>query len=266
VNSDGLLEGLEGWRFIEWSKASDFTLDVNYPTNMLFAGMLESASRLYERADWRDRAAKMREVIGKQSFTGEWFVDNALRDKNTGKLTVTANRSEACQYYAFFFEFASPKTHTELWQRMRDEFGPQRKQTGAHPEIHPANAFIGNYLRLDVLSRYGQHRQVIDEIRGYFLKMADTTGTLWEHDGTYASCNHGFASHVVRWILRDFVGLYEVDSPDRRISLREPEALSDWASVSLPVAGGQLTIDRRREGEKVHFDVSMPEGYRRIDL
>jgi alpha-L-rhamnosidase len=266
TNSDGLLEGLEGWRFIEWSKASDFTLDVNYPTNMLFAGMLESASRLYGRADWRARAAKMRQEIEKQSFNGEWFIDNALGDKATGRLAVTTNRSEACQYYAFFFDFATPTTLSLLWHRLRDEFGPQRKQTGAHPEIHPANAFIGNYLRLDVLSRYGQHQQVIDEIRSYFLKMADTTGTLWENDGTYASCNHGFASHVVRWILRDLIGLCDVDQVNRRISLREPMSMNGWATIELPVAGGQLTVDLRSEGEKRHFDVSLPDGFRRIDF
>ena len=266
INADGLLEGLEGWHFIEWSKASDFTLDVNYPTNMLFAGMLEAAARLYGNAEWRNRAARMRKTVGEQSWTGEWFVDNVLRDKATGKLAVTNNRSEACQYYAFFFNFASPTSHPQLWQRLRDEFGPDRKQTGKHPEIHPANAFIGNYLRLDVLSRYGQSQQVIDEIRGYFLKMADLTGTLWENDGTYASCNHGFASHVVRWILRDYVGLSEIDATDRRVSLRVPEASTGWASVALPVPGGQLAIDWRREGEKLRFDVSMPGGYRRIDL
>jgi alpha-L-rhamnosidase len=266
VNADGLLEGLEGWRFIEWSKASDFTLDVNYPTNMLFAGMLESAARLYGRGDWRDRAAKMRQAIAEQSFDGEWFVDNAVRDKATGKLAITTNRSEACQYYAFFFDIASPQTHHVLWDRLRDEFGPQRKQTGAHPEIHFANAFIGNYLRLDVLSRFGQHQQVIDEIRGYFLKMADTTGTLWENDGTYASCNHGFASHVVRWILCDFVGVYEIDAVGRRVTLREPKSSSGWATLSLPVADGQVAVDWRREVEKMRLDVSLPAEFRRIDL
>ena len=31
--------------------------------------------------------------------------------------------------------------------------------------------------------------------------MAQKTGTLWENDGDYASCNHGFASHVAVWLL-----------------------------------------------------------------
>jgi len=30
--------------------------------------------------------------------------------------------------------------------------------------------------------------------------MADRTGTLWEHASVNASCNHGFASHVIYWM------------------------------------------------------------------
>ena len=56
--------------------------------------------------------------------------------------------------------------------------------------------FIGNLLRLILLERYGRNAQVSREIRGYYLKMAETTGTLWEHDQPHASCNHGFASYL----------------------------------------------------------------------
>ena len=48
--------------------------------------------------------------------------------------------------------------------------------------------------------RYGYRDAVLKNIRGYFLNMARKTGTLWENDGDYASCNHGFASHVIYWL------------------------------------------------------------------
>jgi alpha-L-rhamnosidase len=41
-----------------------------------------------------------------------------------------------------------------------------------------------------------------EDIRGFFLPMAEKTGTLWEHMNTTASCNHGFASHVLVWLDR----------------------------------------------------------------
>lgn len=39
-----------------------------------------------------------------------------------------------------------------------------------------------------------------EDICGYFDYMANLTGTLWEHKDIKASCNHGFASHVLVWL------------------------------------------------------------------
>ena len=116
-------------------------------------------------------------------------------------LERTANTTEVCQYYAFFFGIATPQSHPELFKVLCEKFGPQRKQTGAYPEVAFANAFIGNYLRLEILFREGLYTQVLEEIKGYFTGMADRTGTLWEHDQEKASCNHGFASHIAYWLL-----------------------------------------------------------------
>lgn len=261
VNADGLLENLQGWRFIEWSKANDFVDGVNYPTNMLFAAMLEAAGRLYGQAAWLDRAAAMRRKILQQSYDGQWFVDQALRDAATGTLTRTENRTEVCQYYAFFFNMATPQTHRDLWRRLHAEFGPDRKQTRAHEQIHFANAFIGNYLRLELLSRYGLRQQLIREVGGYFLKMADTTGTLWENDNTGASCNHGFASYVSQWLLRDLLGIEKIDHLAKKITLRFAPHTVQWAQTNLPLPKGRLSVRWRHEGEKFIPDVFVPAGY-----
>ena len=194
LNEFGLLEKLPKWVFIEWSKANDFVQDVSFPSNMLYCGMLRTVGKLYSDTALIAQADAVCEEIRRMSFDGEFFIDNAIREAD-GKLQVTGNRSETCQYYAFFFEVATPATHPALWQRLTKEFGPHRTELGLWPQIHPSNAFIGNYLRLDTLVRYGLHDQLMDEMRGYFEHMADTTGTLWEHTDTQASCNHGFASY-----------------------------------------------------------------------
>ena len=132
-----------------------------------------------------------------------FFCDNANRVD--GKLILSGERTEACQYYAFFCDVATPKTDEWLWKTLVEDFGYDRAQTGKYKEIYPANAFIGNYLRLDLLCRYGYFDELYDNIKGYFTYMADKTGTLWENIGDYASCNHGFASHVIYWM--DKLGL-----------------------------------------------------------
>jgi alpha-L-rhamnosidase len=258
-NGDGLLERLPSWVFVEWSKANEFVQDVNYPSNMLYARMLEATARLYDLPDLAHDAEQMRAVIRRQSFDGDFFVDNALRQD--GRLQVTRNRSEVCQYFAFYFGVATPASHPQLWETLVRDFGPQRRQTQAFPEIHSANQFVGNVLRLELLSRIGRCQQVADEAFGYWLFMADKTGTLWENDGDYASCNHGFASHAVRVLNRDVLGLARLDTVRREIHLRFTEVHLDWCEGSLPTPDGSVALRWRRDGERLRYKLSAPAGY-----
>jgi len=200
-NADGLLERLPRWVFVEWSQANKLVQDVNYPSNMTWAETLDAMDRLYGMPELAAEAKRVRETVRKQSWTGEWFCDNAVRQKD-GTLKLSGECTEACQYYAFLFKTATPELYPELWRRLTTDFGPQRPETKAWPKIWPANAFIGNYVRLEMLARAGRGDLVVKEIRGYFLKMAEATGTLWENDTTCASCNHGFASYVAALLER----------------------------------------------------------------
>jgi alpha-L-rhamnosidase len=190
-----LLENLEGWVFVEWSHANDLTDGINFPSNMLYAGALESLGILYSDQNLVDKACRIRKVILGLSNSKTLFFDRAIR-KN-GVIEVINESTEVCQYYAFFFKVATPITHPKLWRILVNEFGPKRKNSNNYPQVAFANAFFGLYLRLDILSTYGLHGKSICEIEEYFLAMADLTGTLWEHDSPLASCNHGFASYIL---------------------------------------------------------------------
>ena len=208
-NGDGLLEKLERWVFVEWSKANELVQDISYPTNMLYAYMLEAAAELYGEEELLAKAANIKKKINEQAIMPDGFYcDNAVYGED-GKAHLSGECTEACQYYAFFCGVATPEGNPVLWERLLNDFGPYRVKKGEWPNladdakwkhIYPANAFIGNYLRLDLLCRYGEHEKLLENIRGYFLKMAELTGTLWENDTPTASCNHGFASHVVYWM------------------------------------------------------------------
>jgi alpha-L-rhamnosidase len=259
-NEDGLLEKLESWVFVEWSKANEFVQDVNYPSNMLYAGALGAASRIYDLPELGEKADRIRDTVRKQSFDGEFFVDHAVR--RNGVLHVTSDRSEVCQYFAFFFGVASRDTHTKLWETLRDKFGPQRKQTKAHWDVHVANSFIGNVLRLELLSEAGLSQQILDESTAYLLYMADRTGTLWENDGAYASCNHGFASHVVHSLYRDVLGIWQIDSADKVVYLRFGDAQLSHCQGTIPTCDGEVRLEWSRQGDTIRYAVECPEAYR----
>jgi len=258
-NQDGLLEKLDGWVFVEWSKANSLVQDLSYPSNMLYAKMLTAAGSMYQNPDLIKEAQMIKEVIRRQSFDGEFFVDNAIRQN--GKLVVTDNHTEICQYAAFYFDIATPRTHPVLWQRLHTDFGPQRPQTKAFAHVHPANAFIGNYLRLELLSRHGLNGQLTEEIAGYFLYMADKTGTLWENISTTASCNHGFASHTAHCLYRDTLGLYALSHQTKTVTLRFADVGLDWCQGTLPTPDGPVKLSWRIEEDTIAYNLDVPAGY-----
>ena len=204
-NEYGLIEDMPGWVFVEWSRANDkdVVCGVNFPTNMLYCGAMEAAARIYGDDTLLEKAAKLRGVIRDMAFNGKYFVDNAVR--KDGRLVLTQTTTEVCQYYAFYFDVATPELHPGLWDTFLHKFGPHRKENNPCPDVPFANAFVGNYLRLDILMREGLYAQLLDEIAGYFDYMALQTGTLWENDTSHASCCHGFASHAAVWLL----GMYD---------------------------------------------------------
>lgn len=203
-NENGMLENLQGWNFIEWSRANDPDLvnGVNFPTNMLYMRMLKCVSALYKDLILERKADRLRKNIRKRSINGMFYTDNEHRDKN--QLVNPGICTEVCQYYAFFTGVATVKEDSELWKIMKNKFGPIRSTINDYPEIAGTNVFIGKYLRIELLYRQGLFEEVIKEIKEVFLGMAKETGTLWEHTLPTASCNHGFASYVLYWLAGIF--------------------------------------------------------------
>ena len=201
-NEYGLLEDLESWVFVEWSVANDaeYVRGVNFPSNMLYARALIAAGRLYGMPELCREGERMRATIKELSYNGKFFADNATRQD--GVLVRRDDHiSETCQYYALWMGLECDEAHVRM---MTEEFGPKR--TDAYPEVGRSNMFIGNYLRFFWLCDRGEYGRVLDECVDYFSRMANLTGTLWEHDRPTASCNHGFTSVAAVILLRCLIG------------------------------------------------------------
>ncbi|GBG05971.1 hypothetical protein PAT3040_00460 [Paenibacillus agaridevorans] len=258
-NEYGLLENLESWVFVEWSKANELVQDVNFPTNMLYAGALDAAGRLYDNPELRNQASRLRETIRRFSFDGRFFNDNAVRVD--GELKLTGEKTEVCQYYAFTFDIANPESHPELWRILADRFGPRRAERGDFLEVAPANAFIGNYLRLDLFSRYGEGIKLLDELSGYFSHMAEATGTLWENIDVRASCNHGFASYVTYWLYKEALGIRSIDHRNKHAIVQFSNVDLEWCQGSLPCGNGIMELSWRKVGQSVAYEIGGNHDY-----
>ena len=242
VNEQGLLENLENWVFVEWSKANDeeFTKGVNYPSNMLYAMALECVAKTYGMEEYRQKAEHIKEVIRKDAFNGEFFEDNRVREN--GELVLKGHCSETCQYYAFFTGVATKERYPRLYKTLINEFGTERNQETTYPEVHKANAFIGNYLRFMMLVENGDKHRIANECENYFYKMAKATGTLWEKDNILASLNHGFASYAANLIV-DYLTGYRGRQGNRLLFSKS--AVDIDCTLQLPLEKGVLQIERK---------------------
>ncbi len=194
-----MLENLENWVFIEWSKANEYTQDINFPTNMLYFKMKEAIGNLYGDESLLLEARKLKERIIQFSYKDGFFHDRAMR---TGKgIETTDEISETAQYYAFFMGVADIDAYSSLWETLLTKFGAKRTED-TYSNIAKSNAFIGNYLRLELIRQYGTKKQLFSETRDFFGYMADETGTLWEDvSSKSSSLCHGFASYVLLWYV-----------------------------------------------------------------
>lgn len=201
-NSDGLLEKLPSWNFVEWSRANKWTQDVNYPTNFLYARTLLAVYHLYGGEELLEKSRRVAETAKQKSFNGELFVDHAIRDEN-GVLHNAGDISEICQYYALLFADidVTDQKYASLMNMVTNVFLPSREATPEF-DVEPVNAFIGIYLRMDVLLKIGAYEQVLAECEDFFGGMAQKTGTLWENRTLKGSCNHGFASYAAVVMLK----------------------------------------------------------------
>ena len=203
-NDLALLENLPGWIFVEWSEANDYTEGINFPTNMLYAACLESAAKLYESKAWESSAKRVKKSIISESWDGHFFADQSIRvDGNLERKNI---RSETCQYHAFYFNIADEDSFSDLWNFLCNDAGPLQKE---NPEKSqnledmkwiPAELLFGLMLRLELLLEKQEYEKVLEEIRHIFGKMAEQTGSLWEHDRLAASLNHGYASAACRYL------------------------------------------------------------------
>ncbi len=255
-NEYGLTEKLDGWVFLEWSRAGDFMDDVNFPSNMLYFAALQSAGELLGDTALIKKATLLKETILKMSFNGTFFADNAIR--TAGRLEVQENCSETCQYFAAYFHILTPNENPDFYRRIFEGFGPMRK-TNAYMGMPNCNMFMGYVLRLCLLDRERKYRLLLDECKETFAAMAQATGTIWELFATNASCNHGFGSIVGALIVKALAGLVDIDEQAKTVTFTA-DMVGLNANITFPLSGDQVRITVRG-GER---SVKLPEGYQMV--
>ena len=239
-NEYGLLENLDSWVFVEWSEANSeaFVKGVNFPSNMMYQAMLEAVAELYSDVALKEKAANMKKTILDLSYNGEFFEDNLLRGED-GKLYSPRHISEACQYHAFYFGYANRMSHPALYDLLKNVFVPEREKSTTYPFIDKANIITGLMMREWIWLEEGELERAVEETKKIFAPMAATTGTLWEHTGYYASCNHGCASYAAYVLIRAYTGFYGLQ---KGMPVLLDCYLGEDCEMRLPLSHGTLYL------------------------
>ncbi|MBQ8510476.1 MAG: hypothetical protein IJ493_11280 [Clostridia bacterium] len=199
-NADGLLENLPGWNFVEWSKANNWTKDVNYPTNMLYVRVLRDCAGMLDSPELAEKADKIAVTIVKQSFDGSFFADHAVR-RPDGSLERCKDYSAICQHEAALFgiiDIDAPQ-YAKIKDAVSNSFG--FGDAGVEG-IEPLDLFVGYAVRVELLLKMGLYQKNLDEIKLlYGQTMGEKTGTFWEHHHDRDSLNHGFSSFIACAVL-----------------------------------------------------------------
>ena len=218
-NEFGVLEDLKGWIFVEWSAAnnSDHINGINVPSNACYYASFLAAAKVYGIKGLKEKAEKVKDYLLKNAYVDGFFVDNLIRNEK-GDIIPTENYTETCQYYMFFFQCADKHKHKELFDKMLNEYGKSDSSvSGGNPvkkQLTPSNMIYGVYMRLELLMREQKRVELLNECVRYFYDMTQKTGTLWENNTASASCDHGFASYVSRFIIYALFG-FDVLYPEK---------------------------------------------------
>lgn len=239
-NELGLYEVKDTWMFVEWSAANKYMEGVNFPTNMLYYKALKAAAEILEKSELFKKAEQIKKVIKEQSYNGDFFVDNAV--KKDGKYIRTNNVTEVCQYYALYFEIADEKDYPRLKDKVLNFFGPEREKKWLNPEIEYATPFMGYLIRLMLLLRWGEYGKILENIKEYYLYMAEKTETFWEHKLCDKSCNHGINSYIGAVMTETLCGIKNINYIEKTVEFDEEFAKGVEYNIEIGLGDGILKV------------------------
>ncbi len=76
-----------------------------------------------------------------------------------------------------------------------------------------------------------------------------------------ASCNHGFASHVVHVLYRDVLGIADVDQVNKIVRFQMSDVGLDFCKGQIPLGKELVKFEWKKTGDEIKYEYDVPEGY-----
>lgn len=264
IGSSGLLENMPHI-FVDWSQSNSNTQPISVAANALYSFMLLQLGKLYDDKDYTETGAKIKDILRSAlSNLGKYLPDSLTY--NNGHLVSNGRITESNQYTSLWAELFLKDEMKELSFNVTHTMGPKPTYP-ANPNVGGAGLFIGLCIRLDLLSKWGEYRKLLEDIKEiFYMQLKEGPGTLWENSviDTSSRC-HGFTAHVGVHLTRDILGLGIPNEKDKIIVVSPHPCDLRWARGVVKTKGGIASLSWRIEGDKFILNCSVPNGYR-VDI
>jgi len=210
--------------------------------------------------------AKCAEMLGKDGEAAEYRAEaENIRDAFNARWWhpeghCYENNSQAANSLAIAFGLAAPSETAAIVSNIVEDVRGRGNAVGTGEIGYP-------YL-LKVLAENGHDDVIFDMTAddtkpgyGYMIAKGNTScHEAWDARPDL-SHNHFMMADIVDWFYGSLAGIKRT-SPGFKTFDVEPKFLSglDWVKASHRVAGGDIKVEWRREGDAVHVSVSVPEG------
>jgi hypothetical protein len=244
---DGLVEGVEGWHFWDWTPRLEGGVSLPYTA---FRAQIDRAAGdgppITADTAATAFAQDVRPAWADQSGEGQTSQAGNAHAVLAGLLEGEPARAALRDTLAAPRYFPQTILSADAWEQM-----------DLATETVGAQTYQGAFV-LEALGRVGLHAEALDLIRerwGALAAQDPTLGELWQP--TASRC-HPWSAGPTAWLIAEVLGLRLVD-PDT-VAVAPADVDLDWADGALPTRHGPVGFRWERDGGSRRGRLTVPEG------
>ena len=271
LDPEGLLSGVPGWVFVDWSEKLDRRGEV-LALNALFATALKVASRVAEGAGapaLADRWRALASSVASAAADRFWDSKRAVYADCWAESGLSPVVSQQANAAAVAFGIAPDARWDSIFDYILDEgrikltkawrWDAERPFEARH-DVILAQPFSCHFLHA-ALARAGRVDDILANIRTRWAPML-TGGTFWEswQLTEMTSRCHAFSATPVYDLSTYVLGLRPAAPGFARFEANPWFGDLEWASGSMPTPAGPLSLAWHRHGGMIELEIVVPEG------
>ena len=253
MNSDGLVEAPEGWNFTDWVPTwksgipPEAGMGVSSIINLQTALVLAQAAELEEMLDEPELAMRNRRHAGQIAHA---TVANFWDDRR-GMIADDLSR----QHFSEHAQCLAILAHAVAGEQ-RDSLARNLLETG---DLSRTTIYFSHYL-FETYRRIHQVDLIFDRMGLWFDLAPNGLKTTIEMPEPSRSDCHAWGAHPVFHYYATILGIRPAATGFASVRIEPQLGRLAWARGSMVHPKGSITVDAKREGDRLRVEIDLPEG------